>query len=243
MHRQMHVHLPCLHMHVNPLLHLTYAKRTMVHVHLHAHWQSCGDPAPPTCHADLPPRTPFVDEALAGVAAPLWEELFMSPSTTVAADPDVVSCALAPRHESVRTAREFTKLTLNRWELTDLFDDIALVASELVTNALRHALAAVPAPEQRNSSWGRRGTPDPIGSRLDAGAEPAPLIRLSLVRRSPQVVCAVSDPSGQGPVAREADFIAESGRGLHLVDSFSQSWGWHPVTAGGKVVWALFDLS
>jgi hypothetical protein len=81
----MHVHLPSAHMHVNPLLHLTYAKRTMVHVHLHAHWQSCGDPAPPSCHAALPARTPFGDEAVTGVAAPLWEELFMSPSSTVAA--------------------------------------------------------------------------------------------------------------------------------------------------------------
>jgi hypothetical protein len=243
-HTQMHVHLPCSHMHVNPLLHLTYAKRTMVHVHLHAHWQSCGDPAPPSCHAELPPRAPFGDEAASGVAAPLWEELFMSPSSTVVADPDVVSCALAPRHESVRTAREFTKLTLNRWELPELFDDIALVASELVTNALRHALApaAVHAPEQRVSGWGRRGAKAPISQKLDAGDAPSPLIRLSLVRRAPQVVCAVSDPSTSGPVAREADFIAESGRGLHLVDSFSRSWGWHPVTAG-KVVWALFDLS
>ncbi|MBC3841868.1 ATP-binding protein [Streptacidiphilus sp. 4-A2] len=179
----------------------------------------------------------------------------MSPSSTVAADSDVVSCALAPRHESVRTAREFTKLTLNRWQLTDLFDDIALVASELVTNALRHALAPASAPmsapvssaaqaytpAQRGSGWGR-GAQDPISNHLDTGHTPAPLIRLSLVRRAPQVVCAVSDPSTNGPVAREADFIAESGRGLHLVDSFSQSWGWHPVAAG-KVVWALFDLS
>ena len=204
----------------------------------------------------------------------------MSPSSTVAADPDVVSCALAPRHESVRTAREFTKLTLSRWQLTDLFDDIALVASELVTNALRHALAPAHAqacpPAQRTGGWGRRGAQDPIAQHLDAAnapardssalnspalnpaalnssalnpsaqaasaPNPAPLIRLSLVRRTPQVVCAVSDPSTNGPVAREADFIAESGRGLHLVDSFSQSWGWHPVAAG-KVVWALFDLS
>jgi hypothetical protein len=66
-------------------------------------------------------------------------------------------------------------------------------------------------------------------------------IRISLVHRAPQVVCAVSDPSSTGPIAREADFVAESGRGLHLVDSFSRSWGWHPLAGAGKVVWALFD--
>ncbi|WP_370084247.1 ATP-binding protein [Streptacidiphilus sp. MAP12-16] len=240
----------------------------MMHVHLHTHWQSCGDPAPPSRDVELPPRPPFADEAETDVAratpagptpaatsaaAPLWEELFMGLSPALATDPDVVNCALAPRFESVRTAREFTKLTLNRWELGELFDDIALVASELVTNALRHALAATSAasvPEQRTSHWGRRGThnPSPITRQLSAGSAegeaetPSPLIRLSLVRRAPQVVCAVSDPSAAGPVAREADWIAESGRGLHLVDSFSQSWGWHPVAAG-KVVWALFELS
>jgi hypothetical protein len=51
--------------------------------------------------------------------------------------------------------------------------------------------------------------------------------------------------SHDSPVAREADdFSAESGRGLFLVDSFSDSWGWHPLagTLNGKVVWALFRL-
>ena len=248
----LHVHLLVSHMHVNPLLHLTYAERTMMHVHLHTHWQSCGDDAPPSRHVESTPSAPVADEAVTGivratptgptpaampVAAPLWEELFMGLSPALAADPDVVNCALAPRHESVRTAREFTKLTLNRWGLGGLFDDIALVASELVTNALRHALASASVPEQRSSPWGRRG------AAIEAAFNDcsAPLIRLSLVRRVPQVVCAVTDPSSNGPVAREADWVAESGRGLHLVDSFSQSWGWHPVAAG-KVVWATFEL-
>ena len=223
----------------------------MMHVHLHTHWQSCGDDAPPSRHVESTPSAPVADEAVTGivratptgptaampVAAPLWEELFMGLSPALAADPDVVNCALAPRHESVRTAREFTKLTLNRWGLGGLFDDIALVASELVTNALRHALASASVPEQRSSPWGRRG------AAIEAAFNDcsAPLIRLSLVRRVPQVVCAVTDPSSNGPVAREADWVAESGRGLHLVDSFSQSWGWHPVAAG-KVVWATFEL-
>ncbi|MBF9070190.1 ATP-binding protein [Streptacidiphilus fuscans] len=180
----------------------------------------------------------------------------MGLSPAVLADREtVVSCALAPRRESVRTAREFTRLTLNRWELGDLFDDIALVASELVTNALRYGLPAhVPEPR---SIWGRRGAgASPIGDRMDLRAEETagsgyggtaenpgnqPLIRLSLVRSDPQVVCAVTDPCENGPVPREADWVAESGRGLHLVESFSQSWGWHPV-AVGKVVWAVFEL-
>ncbi|BAJ27536.1 putative regulatory protein [Kitasatospora setae KM-6054] len=162
------------------------------------------------------------------MSAPLWEELFMSTGTVLATDPHVVSCTLAPRFEAVRTAREFTRRSLDAWGLGEIFDDVALVASELVTNALRHAL----------------GQHEP--SRVPAQAVPAPAagalpIRISLVHRTPQVVCAVSDPSSAGPIAREADFVAESGRGLHLVDSFSRSWGWHPLAGAGKVVWAVFD--
>lgn len=170
------------------------------------------------------------------VSAPLWEELFMSTGTAIAADPYVVSCTLAPRFEAVRSAREFARTTLRSWGLDSIFDDVALVASELVTNALRHALGAT--PDGRAPDLAPHVPLQP--GRLQAADSRAP-IRISLVHRAPQVVCAVSDPSAQGPVAREADFVAESGRGLHLVDSFTSSWGWHPLAGAGKVVWALFD--
>ncbi|MBT2491491.1 ATP-binding protein [Streptomyces sp. ISL-96] len=133
------------------------------------------------------------------------------------------SCALPPRYEAVRGARQFTKSTLTQWELGECFDDVALVVSELVTNALRHAL---PADAPRTS-------------------EQDPPVRLHLMRWTSRLVCAVRDPSHESPVTREPDnFSAESGRGLFLVDSFSDSWGWHPLagTLSGKVVWALFRL-
>ncbi|MCP2312303.1 ATP-binding protein [Kitasatospora paracochleata] len=155
----------------------------------------------------------------------------MSTGTALATDPHVVSCTLAPRFEAVRTAREFARETLQGWGLGDLFDDISLVASELVTNALRHAIGAAE-PARLPVQPGPRQASDTVLP-----------IRISLVHRSPQVVCAVSDPSSSGPVAREADFVAESGRGLHLVDSFSRSWGWHPLAGAGKVVWALFEAA
>jgi hypothetical protein len=183
------------------------------------------------------------------VSAPLWEELFMSTGTAIAVDPHVVTCTLAPRFEAVRTAREFARSTLHAWGLGALFDDVALVASELVTNALRHAL------EQRSDAPSADSlrvltetvrhcetvrVPVQPGPTQAADATLLP-IRISLVHRSPQVVCAVSDPSSRGPVAREPDFVAESGRGLHLVDSFSRAWGWHPLAGAGKVVWAVFE--
>ncbi|MGK4584471.1 ATP-binding protein [Kitasatospora sp. HPMI-4] len=158
----------------------------------------------------------------------------MSTGTAVLADPHVVTCTLAPRFEAVRTAREFARSTLYGWGLGELFDDVSLVASELVTNALRHALGA-------RRDEGSAPVPGRLSTCTRPVADGALPIRISLVHRAPQVVCAVSDPSSAGPVAREPDFVAESGRGLHLVDSFSRSWGWHPLAGAGKVVWALFE--
>ena len=145
------------------------------------------------------------------------------PPLDPAAVSDAASCALPARYEAVRDARQFTRRTLDQWDLGERFDDVCLVVSELVTNALRHALP-------------------PHHARVP---EQQPPVRLHLMRWTERLVCAVRDPSKESPVARETDdFSAESGRGLFLVDSFSDSWGWHPLagTLSGKVVWALFRL-
>ncbi|KOV68424.1 regulator [Streptomyces sp. MMG1121] len=148
------------------------------------------------------------------------------PPLDPAAVSDAASCALPARYEAVREARRFTRATLDQWDVGDRFDDICLVVSELVTNALRHA---VPADQGQGH-----------------GCEPhTPAVRLHLMRWTERLVCAVRDPSHETPVPRDSDdFSAESGRGLFLVDSFADSWGWHPLagTLDGKVVWALFRL-
>ncbi|AMW12038.1 regulator [Streptomyces qaidamensis] len=146
------------------------------------------------------------------------------PPLDPAAASDAASCALPARYEAVREARQFTRRTLDQWGLGDRFDDVCLVVSELVTNALRHGLSA--------------------NGVCVNGREPP--VRLHLMRWSERLVCAVRDPSHDSPVTRETDdFSAESGRGLFLVDSFSDSWGWHPLAGAldGKVVWALFRLA
>lgn len=64
------------------------------------------------------------------------------PPLDPAAVSNAASCALPPRFEAVREARRFTRRTLDGWDAGERFDDICLVVSELVTNALRHALPA-----------------------------------------------------------------------------------------------------
>ncbi|WDM14864.1 ATP-binding protein [Streptomyces lavenduligriseus] len=144
------------------------------------------------------------------------------PPLDPAAVSDAASCALPARYEAVREARRFTRDTLGRWDVGDRFDDVCLVVSELVTNALRHAVPGDPCP-----------------------TDGLPSVRLHLMRWSERLVCAVRDPSHETPAPRDSDdFSAESGRGLFLVDSFADSWGWHPLagTLEGKVVWALFRM-
>ncbi len=194
-----HVHLP---------LHLLYASETM-------------GAAPPLHRNDREfPGVPRMGTNGSTMLKPLRQGL---PPLDPAAVSDAASCALPARYEAVREARRFTRDTLDKWDAGDRFDDICLVVSELVTNALRHAVPADPC-------------------RAD---EHHPSVRLHLMRWTERLVCAVRDPSHETPVPRDSDdFSAESGRGLFLVDSFADSWGWHPLagTLEGKVVWALFRL-
>jgi anti-sigma regulatory factor (Ser/Thr protein kinase) len=124
------------------------------------------------------------------------------------------SVGLAAVPESVKESRDFVRGALSSWSLTGMYDDVRLVVSELVTNALRYAA----------------GYP----------AQGDPPIRLSLLRTSGRLTCAVTDPCDQIPVCREPDFASQSGRGLHLVEAFSDSWNWAPLSSHGKVVWACF---
>ena len=86
-------------------------------------------------------------------------------------------------------AREFARATLADWRIGRLSDDVSLVVSELVTNALRHALAVdldrPASPPQRS-----------LSGRL----EPPPWVQLSLLGTGYQLLCAVRDPSDRPPL-------------------------------------------
>lgn len=133
------------------------------------------------------------------------------------------SCTLVPRPESVKVGRNFTRATLLGWGMTAVSDDAELVVSELITNALRHAMSG-PGP-----------SPGPGPGRGDG----EPVIRLRLLAQEPYVMCMVTDPSREIPLRRRPSLEDASGRGLHVIESCSSRWGWHLLDEGGKVVWVV----
>jgi anti-sigma regulatory factor (Ser/Thr protein kinase) len=116
---------------------------------------------------------------------------------------------------AVRAVRAFTRATLERWEIEDRRDDITLAVSELLTNALEHT-----AP--RPGGWP---------------------VRVGLLQSRPgtAVLCAVADASPAPPVPAPPGHLAESGRGLHVIEEISDSWGYTTAPRRGKVVWATFE--
>jgi len=130
--------------------------------------------------------------------------------------PRTATRALGADPGSVRTARDFTVATLHRWGMAERSPDIAIVVSELMTNALRHA---------------------PPGSGHTRPRRP---IRLGLLQPGPCVLCAVADPGKTAPAPRAPGSLDETGRGLHLIRALSDQWGYTTPSQAGKVVWALF---
>ncbi|MFD9436115.1 ATP-binding protein [Streptomyces sp. NPDC060002] len=124
-------------------------------------------------------------------------------------DGDCVEWTFPADPGAVRTARGSVRGQLHRWGLDSLSDIAALLVSELVTNALRHATG-------------------PIGLRL---VRPAGLAGVLLVE--------VSDPLPDPPRERVARPEDESGRGLQLVASSSRRWGTRPGSTGKTVWFEL----
>lgn len=136
-------------------------------------------------------------------------------STAVAPIPTgFAACALTAGPEAPGHARSFARSTLDDWGMDGLADDTAIVVTELTSNAVRY------------------GVDDSARSRS---------IWLGLLRNHGTVLCTVSDHTTEVPVLRSADALAESGRGLQVVDRVSASWGWTPPGQDGKAVWAVIS--
>jgi anti-sigma regulatory factor (Ser/Thr protein kinase) len=125
-----------------------------------------------------------------------------------------VFLAVAP--EAAKVAREFTKATLTAWQLDEFVAEAVLIASELVTNAIRHGGCC-------------------------AGAD-SPPVELAWQRQAGRVVCTVTDCNSAPPVLGLADQDAESGRGLQVVQAVAATWGWMLLGATSKAVWAVLTV-
>lgn len=115
-------------------------------------------------------------------------------------------------------ARSFVRHTLRAWRLGRLLDDAELVASELVTNAVKAATA--PAPADLRST---------------------PLVVVELRADGDVLRIAVKDSDRGRPALQEAADDAEGGRGLFLVQALSARWDVSPAP-DGKVTWAELPL-
>ncbi|WP_245974165.1 ATP-binding protein [Thermomonospora umbrina] len=159
-----------------------------------------------------------------------------------------VGFTVRPDPEAVTAARHFATTQLGDWNMSALCDDVALVVTELVTNALRHSVPAHPHLMPSGAFYPEPPTYPQVVSRPEAPAYPEAasegVIRLRLLHRRVEqadwVLCGILDGGREAPRRKEPDYIAETGRGLHLVDSFTDRWGWRGLPMG-KIVWALFQ--
>jgi anti-sigma regulatory factor (Ser/Thr protein kinase) len=134
--------------------------------------------------------------------------------TTMASDwPLRDSIELGALTSAVPCARLRARQVLWEWGLDRLSDDIELVVSELVTNAV-----------QASGSL-KQATP----------------VRIWLLSDQAQILVLVWDASEQPPIRMDAGQEADGGRGLLLVEGISARWGWYATQepGGGKVVWAV----
>ncbi|MEW2354426.1 ATP-binding protein [Spirillospora sp. NPDC029432] len=113
--------------------------------------------------------------------------------------------------EAVAEVRRFIRLTLGRWGMEDY--NPCLVASELVTNAIRYAST----------------DDDEVTVRLGLLGDGALWLE-------------VQDSSSEIPRIVDVALTSGSGRGLFVVEQFTRYWGVRPLDdRGGKVVFAVLN--
>lgn len=115
-------------------------------------------------------------------------------------------------------ARGHVRATLTEWGMADLTDIAELIASEMVTNAVEESALA-----------------------QDGGAL---VVRVCLIADGDVLTIECWDQAPGMPVLQSADPLAESGRGLAIIDTLtSGSWGYQPaIGQHGKCVWAELPL-
>lgn len=144
-------------------------------------------------------------------------------STTTEKTQFTRSLTLAAVPTAVSAARRYVRDELGQAGLAVLIDDAELVASELITNAVR-ATGVMQA--------------DPTWPQLEGVA----VIRIRLGLSVTSVFIEVWDRDCTFPALQEASDDEENGRGLLIVASLCTRWSARRARDGGKVVWAELPL-
>lgn len=113
--------------------------------------------------------------------------------------------------KAVAEVRRFVRLVMGGWDVDDFVP--CLIASELVTNAIRYATTA----------------DDEVVFRIGRTGDGAVWVE-------------VQDSTCAMPRIQSADVNGESGRGLFVVERFTRCWGARPLAGDvGKVVFAVLE--
>jgi len=123
---------------------------------------------------------------------------------------------LAALPSAVPCARGHVRSVAREWGLAELADTAELLASELVSNAIRAS--------------GR------LSLRADLSF--VPVVRITVTSDGESLVIRVWDASDDMPVRQEAGPDDDSGRGLMIIGALSADWGSYREPDGGKTVWA-----
>jgi anti-sigma regulatory factor (Ser/Thr protein kinase) len=121
----------------------------------------------------------------------------------------------------VREVRDRARAVLTAWGADEAVDDVTLMLSELVTNALAHGDGRISVCLSLNPVTGVLTCA--VG---DESADGIGRITAGLARR-PDPLC---------------DDLAENGRGLPLVALLATGWGVRRTPGAGKVVWFAYAL-
>ncbi len=139
---------------------------------------------------------------------------------------DAGSVALVTLPTSPFWARRYTRMFLDSCQgIGEGTTEAAeLLVSELVTNAVRFANDA--------------GYGPPYTKRADAS-----VISLSLRYFRGSLLIEVYDTDRNPPALSSPDDLAESGRGLVLVNALSKEWSYFFAPGGGKVVYCVLEIA
>lgn len=124
----------------------------------------------------------------------------------------------AALREAPRMARAYARAVLSEWSLTGLSDPAELILGELVANA--------------------------VNASQEARAADVLVVRVCLIASADVMTIECWDQAPGVPVLRAAPALAESGRGLAIVDDLTNGcWGSQPaIGQQGKCVWAELPL-